>query len=201
MATHDIFMGGDGPAGGAGAGTYTGQFFPAVPPGVDDYNRIDARRTPVTGGITRRLVWDRPRGPSANSPYDPTSPALAKYLEVHPIEQDDFLRIILLPRRCELKRVWWSVEKPLTGLEFTLEVEGRAASLGGNPVMLTAAPIDGGAEATGLIDVQAINGGDPLYIDGNDFLQMRLTGLPAAGIKGSDIRITAIIDQFEFGGN
>lgn len=198
MATHDIFMGGKGPNGGVAPGTYNAQFFPAVPDDVDAYNRFDARRTPTTGGITRRLVWKRPTGPIGT--IEPTSPALAKYLETHTIAAGDFLRIIVLPRRCELVRVWWAVEKPLAGMDFNIDVEGLAPSVGAT-VPLTTTPISAAAAATGLIDVQAQNGGNPLYIDGNDFLRVELVNLPPSGIADSDIRITAIVRQFEFGGN
>ena len=196
MAVHNLFMGGAGPNGGVAPGTYNAEMFPSVLPGLDDYNRFDARRTPVVGGITRRLIWERPEGPKRT--FDPLSPALASYLDSNPIAAGDQLRIILLPRRCTLLRVWWSIEKPLPGFDFDLVVEVPPPT--GTTTPITTAPISAAAVADGLIDVPTVVG-NQLYLDQNAVLRMDINNLPAGGIRGSDVRITAVVEQYEFGGN
>jgi hypothetical protein len=197
MAEHYLFMGGPGPNGGVAPGTYNAQMFPAKLPGSNDDLGIDARR----GGkpdflVQRRLVWKGHTGPKYTS--DPVSPGLYSYLQQNPIVVGDRLWIILLPKESELVRVWWRVKTPLPGFDFDLEADSDVA--GGTVLTLTAAPVNAATAATGLIDVQAQNGGTPFYTQTNGIIRLNVNNLPAAGIGGSEVYVSALIRKFDIGG-
>ena len=193
MTVHKLFMGGAAPIGAKGV--YDSRFFPQKDIPEDEYFRFDARRTPTHGGIMRRLVWKAPRGPHLS--IRPQSPGLAHYLSENAIVQGDILQIILLPKRTELTRVWVSVENPLAGFEFKLRVRGNG--LAGTPVYLTPTAISGATADEHLIDVTAVNGG-PMYFKKNDMLELEITALTGS-IAESEVWVTALLTQFEMGGN
>lgn len=193
MTVHKLFMGGAAPIGAKGV--YDSRFFPQKDIPEDEYFRFDARRTPTHGGIMRRLVWKAPRGPHLT--IRPQSPGLAHYLSENTIAQGDILQIILLPRRTELTRVWVSVENPLPGFTFKLRVRGNGLS--GTPVYVTSADIDGNVKDEHIIDVTAVHGA-PMYFKKNDMLELEITGLTGS-IEDSEVWVTALLTQFEMGGN
>lgn len=199
MAEHNLFMGGAGPNGGVAPGTYNAQGFPSVPPDADQYNRFDARRGPAVGAITRNLIWERQEG--VKYVDGPTSPFLASYLDANPIAAGDRLNIILLPKRCTLLRVWWAVERPFPGMDFDLEVTTIASPPAVTPI--TTAPINCATVGSGIIDVATLTGGlsGSGYMDDNRMLTMVVNNLPTGGIRGSFIKVTAVLEQYEYGGN
>lgn len=197
MAEHYLFMGGPGPNGGVAPGTYNAQMFPATLPGSDDDLGVDARR----GGkpdflIQRRLVWKGHNGPKFTS--DPVSPALHSYLQNNTIAAGDRLWLILVPKECELVRVWWRVKEPLAGFDFDLEFDDDVA--GGTNLTLTTAPINAATAATGIIDPQAINGGNLVYTQTNGVIRMVINNLPAAGIGESEVYVSALVRKLDIGG-
>jgi len=198
MAEHNLFMGGAGPNGGVAPGVYNAQGFPSVPPGLDDYFRFDARRTPAIGCITRQLIWERAEGPKR--PNEARSPFLASYLDNNPIVAGDKLHIILLPRRSTLLRVWWSVERPFPGMDFDLQITSLTSPPVTSPI--TTAPINTATVNTGVIDVPGVLGSlGAAYQPQNAMLTMVINNLPAGGIRGSYVKVSAIIEQYEAGGN
>lgn len=197
MADHYLFMGGPGPNGGVAPGTYNAQMFPAKLPGSTDELGIDARRgNKPEFLIQRRLVWKGHTGPKYTS--DPVSPGLHAYLQNNTIAAGDKLWIILVPKESELVRVWWRVKEPLPGFDFDLEFDTDVA--GGTNITLTSAPINAATADTGLIDVQAVNGGTPAYTKTNGIIRLVINNLPAAGIGDSEVYVSALVRKLDIGG-
>lgn len=224
MATHDLFFGGQRTNNPHWA------MFPQVEPNPDDYMEPDARGTPIWFSLTRRLIWspccascgcsaggcgcEAPQNavacacPPSMRKIDSGSAGLHHYLENNPIAVGDVINSVIIPKGSALVYLWYKVEKAITPFTFDIRVRGNAASLGGT----TAAPVpfslitgvDGTTVNEGLICVDTLNSGCPLWFDQNDMIQVVVTDLPPqtnndcgaccpGGIAGSSIIISPVV--------
>lgn len=219
MATHNLFFGGQRTNNPEWA------MLPSVEPKPDEPMAPDNRGNPVLFSLNRRLIWsdccescgcgtepgpDACRCTAGSKKLDGGSTALKQYLKHNAIAVGDVINAVILPRQTALMYLWWAVESPIDPFTFDVRVRGNAASLGGTiaaPVpFVVAAGIDGTVKGSGLIDVTTLNGGQPLWLDQNDMLQVVINDLPAVaapgdcspcsdggGIKGSSIIISPIV--------
>lgn len=184
--------------------------FPQALPGIDDHMQVDNRRGPARFSNTRWLDFDSSAQvlasavPAQVSPEAHGSAGLRDYLRRTEINVGDVIVTHVLPRFTSLDKVHWCVAKCVTPFKFDIRVRGQSASVGA-PVVI-AAGIDGGVVGSGLIDIAKINGGETLYFDQNDVLEIVVTDMPptdvgtdgtfTGGLNGLGLAITAVQEEF-----
>ena len=181
---HNIFLGGQ-PRPGVFNPDF--QMYPQTPPSECDACEIACHK-PNNVRFYNRVLNTCPTSPCDGDNCE--DPALVQYLKQlqddnDPLVLNQFLNVLILPKRHEYTRFWFEVVSPSPGLTFRVLIRDLALEILPNlDAGLTDPCVDEAAvvENHGLIDLQALNGGDPLYLNRNDMLQLEVTGLPAAGV-------------------
>lgn len=202
--THNLHLGGQRTM------NFDYTMFPQVLPGLDDHMQVDNRRGPARFSNTRWLDFDSSALVMASSvPAQVSSEAhgsagLRHYTAHNEIAIGDVIVTHILPRFTSLDKVHWAVAKCITPFKFDIRVRGQATSVGAPIVIATG--IDGGVVSSGLIGIPHINGGENIYFDQNDVLEIVVTDMPVAevgtdgtftgGIKGLGLAITCVQEEY-----
>lgn len=188
--------------------------YPGVLPGLNDVFETASHKGPAVYAATRVLDFDggslvtNINVPRVISPESWGSTALRHYSQrVAQIAAADVLQVAVMPRFSTLVRLHWIVAKVLSAGTADLRIKGLSTSVGA--VLTLQAGIDLTTVGSGLIDVQAANGGKPLYFDQNDALEVVINSLPSGvtnadgtyggGIQGLALILTPIIEEYARG--
>ena len=175
MATHNLFHGGQRVA------NPQYRMYPQVAPKPNDPFQADNRRAPAMFPISRALDFRCGAGcRNCDTLERKDNTAFSQYIRENTIAVGDVIRSHIIPRHTLLSYVHWRVDSPVAGVTFSLRFRPSTDDAAVVTNIALATNVSAAAEATGLIDVPAMNGGDPLYTAQNGYIELVVTALPAA---------------------